>query len=243
MAAKSGFFNSINGDRLYTAEDIGNYFGGILTNGVLQNYGSGLLVGTGNGLTVQVLDGKALIDCKYFLLDTFENVAFSTPSATYDRIDTVVIRYSEADRNITLAVVEGIPAATPTPEPLTRTAAIKEYALAYVRISANATEINMSDITDKRADPDVCGWVGLSIGGGSSGGTLTKTEETFTASSTISSFTIQNSNYSEGCPVLLHSEGMLMRESSDYMVNGNTIELASPASSGQTFTTIVFSLS
>ena len=38
MGQKSGFFNSVNGDRRYNAEDIGRMFDGIIRDGVFANY-------------------------------------------------------------------------------------------------------------------------------------------------------------------------------------------------------------
>ena len=35
---KTGFFNSINSDRGYNADDISDYFKGLITDGVFKNY-------------------------------------------------------------------------------------------------------------------------------------------------------------------------------------------------------------
>lgn len=244
MAQTSGFFNSVNNDRLYNAAQISNYFDGILTSGVYQNIGSALQVAQGNGLTIQVLDGRALIDCLWFSNDTFHNITLNTPSANYDRIDTIVIRLDMANRQITLEVLEGIPAPEPTPESLTRNSNIKEYALAYITVPANATEIKQANITDKRSDSSVCGWVGLAIGGGGSTSiSLTKTEAVYTTTDSTTQFAVPNSNYSAGAVVMVQNSGMLLTEGDDYTISNGNIVLKSAAPSGRSYTCICISAS
>ena len=46
---KTGFFNSINGDRGYNADDMSDYFKGLLTDGVFKNYLQHRMGNTGNG--------------------------------------------------------------------------------------------------------------------------------------------------------------------------------------------------
>ena len=69
MAYKSGFFNSINGDRKYNAEELSNFYGQLISNGVLNKKDNGLQVTAGNGLTVQISKGWAWINTHYFYND------------------------------------------------------------------------------------------------------------------------------------------------------------------------------
>lgn len=240
----SGFFNSINGDRRYNAAQISGYFKGILTNGIYQNIGSAFEVAAGNDLTIQVLDGRAYIDGCWAENDAFYNITIPTPSASYSRIDTIVLRLDMTNRNIVLDVLEGIPAPTPTAEALTRNSTIKEYALAYVTVPANATQITNANITDKRSDATVCGWVGLAIGGGGSASvSLTKTEAVYTTTDSTTQFAIPNSNYSTGAIVMVQNAGMLLTEGDEYTISNGNIVLSSAAPSGRSYTCIVISAS
>lgn len=40
----SGFFDSINGDRRYNAEDFGRMFDGLITDGIVAGYGDAFSV-------------------------------------------------------------------------------------------------------------------------------------------------------------------------------------------------------
>ena len=44
MSVTSGFFDSINGDRKYNAEQMSSIFDGIVTDGVFQNIGEAFRV-------------------------------------------------------------------------------------------------------------------------------------------------------------------------------------------------------
>ena len=81
-------------------------------------------------------------------------------AATADRIDRIVARLDRnADKRcITLAVLEGVPAAEPVPPALTRTPQVWEISLAQVRVPASAVFIRPENVTDERADESVCGF-------------------------------------------------------------------------------------
>ena len=44
-----GFFNSVDGDRRYTADQMSNYFKGLISDGVYEGLGSALVVTAGDG--------------------------------------------------------------------------------------------------------------------------------------------------------------------------------------------------
>ena len=54
-----GFFNSVNGDRIYNANDFNSCIDAIASDGVFKRNGGGLQVGVNTGMRVQVLDGYA----------------------------------------------------------------------------------------------------------------------------------------------------------------------------------------
>ena len=74
------------------------------------------------------------------------------------RIDRVVLRYDAAARKTSLQVLEGTPdSASPTAPAITRTALVYDLCLAEITRPAGSTAITAADITDTRADEDVCG--------------------------------------------------------------------------------------
>ena len=74
------------------------------------------------------------------------------------RIDRVVLRYDAAARKTSLQVLEGTPdSASPSAPAITRTALVYDLCLAEVTRPAGSTAITAANLTDTRADEDVCG--------------------------------------------------------------------------------------
>lgn len=162
MAIKYGFFDSVGGDRKYTADDISNYFLKLISNGVFATPATCMQVVESSGMTVNVSEGWGFIRCKYVHNTTFEALTLEPADIILNRIDRVVLRLdpAEASRNITIAVKTGTPAATAEPPALTRiSGGIYELSLAQIAVNAGVTVITQADITDERADTSVCGYV------------------------------------------------------------------------------------
>ena len=66
---KYGFFNAVDGDRLYNADDISSFYTGLMSDGVCTVPPTSLWVlhRTGEGLTFAVLPGRAFVQSKYFI--------------------------------------------------------------------------------------------------------------------------------------------------------------------------------
>ena len=156
MAVTYGFFNSVNGDRKYNAEQMSEYFRGIINEGVYQHLDGGLAVTAGTGLAVNVAAGRAIIQNRWVQNSAAMSLTIAAASETYARKDAVVIRLNWSSRAISIAVKTGTPAASPVAPSMTRNATTYEMALAYVNVAANATSVT---VTDKRSDSTVCGWV------------------------------------------------------------------------------------
>lgn len=74
------------------------------------------------------------------------------------RIDRVVLRYDAAARQTRLQVLEGTPdSASPTAPAITRTALVYDLCLAEITRPAGSTAITAANLTDTRADEDICG--------------------------------------------------------------------------------------
>lgn len=161
MAVTYGFFDSINGDRTYNADQISDYFLKLISNGVFATPADAMLVQAASGLTVNVSAGWGFINCKWIKNDNNYNIQLDAADSTFDRIDRVVIKLdrSSEHRYITIEAKKGTPAATPAPPELTRAGDIYELSLAQIVVAANATMITQAEITDERPDTSVCGFV------------------------------------------------------------------------------------
>ena len=143
MAVNSGFFNSINGDRRYNAEDMSHYFEGLVSDGVYENIGDKLMVTAGEGMKVVVGTGRALIDCHWVENDEPLEITLNAANENITRHDYVLVtlNLNEAVRSISIYVTNTLP---------TSTDLIKYLVLADITIAAGATTINQTDIVDLR---------------------------------------------------------------------------------------------
>lgn len=162
MAVTYGFFNSVNGDRTYNADQISDYFLKLISNGVFATPADSMQVQASSGMVVNVSAGWGFINCKWIKNDAPFPLTIDASDIVLNRIDRVVLRLdaTSAVRSITIAVKKGTPASTATPPALERVAGgVWELSLAQIAVNANATAITQANITDERADNNVCGWV------------------------------------------------------------------------------------
>lgn len=159
-----GFFNSVNGDRKYSAENMTEYFEGLFSSGVLSNPSTSLQVMALNtpAMGVQVLAGKAFINGYWAKNTGSYELEIQQANVALPRIDAVVLRLNltENARAFSLQVITGTAASTPVQPAITRTNTIKDYLLATVYVGAGVTAINTENITDKRDSTD-CGYVNV----------------------------------------------------------------------------------
>lgn len=164
MAEIFKFFNSAPGDeRWHYASDFADYFGSVLSSGLISNGEAVGLQATVNSgtMTTSVAIGKALIKGYSYENTTPLTLTHSIPEQTLDRIDRIVLRLDlkNASRFIRVFIKEGVSALEPVPPTLQRDQYIYELSLAQVRIRKNTSSIVVSDIKDERADENLCGIV------------------------------------------------------------------------------------
>lgn len=159
MAIRSGFFNSVNGDRKYDASRFAEYFASFIGNGVFPNPSDCLQVISNNDMTITVRPGKAWIN-GYILINDDDYILEIEPAdGVLNRIDRIVARYDVEDREIRLEVKKGQFSSNPTAPDLQRDADAYELALADIYISAGTTSITQANITDLRLSTEYCGIV------------------------------------------------------------------------------------
>ena len=149
-------------DRAVSSQPLRELIRGLFSTGVMPNPSTCLQVSAGtDGMTVQVAAGFAVVDgglCKEKDTRTLEVTAADN---TYDRIDTVVVRWNEnVDvRTADLYVVAGTPAVNPVRPTLQRNNSVYEIGLADVFITKRVATITNDKITDTRYDSSRCGIV------------------------------------------------------------------------------------
>ena len=150
MAEKAFFFNSINGDRKYQADDFVAYFKELVTNGVFKDVDElNLKVQAYSGMKIRINKGAAIINGYRYLNDSSLDLTVEASDSINDRIDLVVIRLDESNREITAVIKKGTPGAVPT-KPSLITDSVVEIPLASIYISKGIVSISDINITDER---------------------------------------------------------------------------------------------
>lgn len=150
MAVTSGFFNSVNGDRKYNAEQISALFNSIINDGVFSNVGTAFSVkaNTGNSVTVGI--GRAWFNSTWLDNDALLSLTLEASELALDRIDAVVIEIDRTEdvRNGSIKVIKGTPASAAKNPEMIATQYVHQYPLAYIRRQRGSSSITQSDITN-----------------------------------------------------------------------------------------------
>lgn len=118
---KYGFFNSVNGDRVYDADDMSRPYHRIVNDGIFGVANSSevagvtdfrvgkLVVGDDTDYRISVNTGEGIIDGKWFALEEAVIITVEPNSALANRVDGIFIRCdkSTTGREITIEYREG----------------------------------------------------------------------------------------------------------------------------------------
>ena len=120
-----------------------------------------------NGMNVYVNTGIAWVQGRWHKNDASVTFTLGAAHASYTRYDVVVLRTTVAGSpgNVSLAVLAGTPASSPTVPTLTQTASVWEIPIAKITVTANLAVISQTDITDMRKNL-ASGSIGYVIDGG-----------------------------------------------------------------------------
>lgn len=158
MAEFSGFFDAmldeLSGkyDREYIAENFANYFKLFVGNGVFISPTNQLKINSSDGLTVVMEEGWAFINGYWYHNDERRVVVIPENSSPQSRVDSLILRWNRVTREITLITSVGS-------TDIFRNSNVWDLKLAEVIIEPFAESIKQSNITDKRTDERVCGFV------------------------------------------------------------------------------------
>ena len=144
----------------YDAEDVSTYLC-TRTSGVYAK-DSNYAVSVTGPRQITVAPGLAWInydDFKGVSACSREAVALTIPDAdsTLSRIDRVVLQFDTAANLTAVKLKTGTPAAAPEPPAILQNHNQYELGLCTVSVPAGSSVITAADITDTRADEDVCG--------------------------------------------------------------------------------------
>lgn len=148
MAFTYGFYNSLNGDRKYNAEQISAIFDGLIADGVYDTIGDMFAVRPGSGMQVTVGTGRAWFNHTWNDNDSVLPLFVEAADITLDRYDTVVLEVNAGInvRTNSIKIVTGTAATEPAKPELVDTDDIHQHPLAYIRVKGGASAIDSTMI-------------------------------------------------------------------------------------------------
>lgn len=167
MAETSGFFQAMWDDSLknpiteentgwwdrdYLAKQFMDYFSLFIGNGVFISPTNQLKVIPGTGLTIMVSPGWAFINGAWYHNSENLSIELNANGTNVSRIDSIRVRYSEANRKITSVYISG-------DTQLLRGDSQYDLELAQISVAPSAVTISASNITDIRPNENRCGFV------------------------------------------------------------------------------------
>ena len=151
MSVTYGFYNSQNGDRKYSAEDISRVFDGLITDGIFLGYGDALEVTTDEtAMQVKVGSGRAWFNHTWTHNDTALYLDIDKPTSSLQkRIDTIVVEVNPNTRTNDIKVIKGEVSSSGSPVAPTLTHG--ENGTSYQYPLANITVTGADDVILKSA--------------------------------------------------------------------------------------------
>lgn len=149
MAVTYGFYNSLNKDRVYNAEQISSIFDGVITDGVFASIGDTLATVPGTGMQVVVKTGKCWFNGTWTINDSLLPLDIEVADVNLSRIDAVVVEVNAtvAVRKNSIKIIKGAASANPTNPVMKSGESIYQYPIAYVRVDAGVTSITADKIS------------------------------------------------------------------------------------------------
>lgn len=153
MTISSGFYNSINHDRLYSNYDFANLFEGIVTSGVYENVGTAFTVRPAGGNSITVGPGAAWLNGYWLRNDSQYEISLDNGSS--DSSQYIVLEINFNKRAGFIKAVESY----------TSNGAVRQYPIAKIDIPGGSSSINSSNITRTIGKGQLTPYVTLVLGG------------------------------------------------------------------------------
>ena len=165
IEVKCGFFDAINYDRLYSADDMNRPYRRLVSNGVFAtNKGepsTDLQVFTANdGMNIIVKKGEGIFDYKWFENPTDIIFTVTANNDVLTRVDSIIVQIdkNQNGRNGYIIYREGVPSESLQPPELNNTELVSEYRIANIHVTPTTNIIGQESIVDLRGSEE-CLWV------------------------------------------------------------------------------------
>ena len=146
-------------DREYTSDDFASYFGKFIGNGIYAKNGNCLeVIADNNSMYVTIKDGAVFINGRAKDWEKSQQIRLANADGLYGRYDLIVARLNIITRDITIEVITGTPAESPSAPNVTRTDDVFDLLLAQIHVKSGVTNVGQSDVVDKRST-SLCGFV------------------------------------------------------------------------------------
>lgn len=149
MSVTSGFFNSLNGDRKYNAEQMSAIFDGLVNDGVYASIGTAFRVTAATDNSVSIGIGRGWFNSTWIFNDSILLLNLDSSEVLLGRIDAIVIDIDHRDsvRSGDIKVIKGVASSTPVNPTLVNDSPHHQYPLAYISRPAGSTSITQDQIT------------------------------------------------------------------------------------------------
>lgn len=161
----SGFYNSINGDRTYSANDMNKPYKRVITEGIFATpQGTPStdfqVLSANNAMNIIVKKGEGLLGNRWIELESDTVITVGSNTGITPRCDSIIVRVDNTQSGRVAQVIyrEGTASSKPMPPNLVNTDTIKEIRVANIYVVAGATWISQDAITDLRGSGE-CPWI------------------------------------------------------------------------------------
>lgn len=164
MSLKFGFFDSVDGDRVYSARDFSAIFNNLIRDGVLpKTVSTNQFAATPatSGLGVKIDSGWAWFDSTYTYLTAPQTFSLDAADAVLYRWDAIVIETDAENRENSIKVVKGTPAAEGAFAKPTLTA--NQHPLCYAKVTPGLTSMVQGNIENRVGMSD-CPFIAGAVG-------------------------------------------------------------------------------
>lgn len=165
FAVNSGFYDAVNSDRTYSADDMNRPYKRLVSNGVFatpQGTPSTDLqvVSAGTGMQIIVQAGEGIFADKWFENSAAINITVPDNTNTVPRVDSVIVQVDQrtSGRVGNIVYRTGTPSSNPAAPAINQVSNVTEYRVANIYVAAGANAINNDAITDLRGSSS-CPWI------------------------------------------------------------------------------------
>ena len=162
---KSGFYNSINQDRLYNAEDMNRPYSRLISEGIFATREGTpstdfQVLATDNGMNITVKKGEAMLAKKWIENPSDITITVSNNTGIVPRKDSIILQVDkkESGRIANVIYREGTASSNPVPPMISNNEDIVEMRIANIYVVAGVSKIEQLAITDLRGSSE-CLWI------------------------------------------------------------------------------------